>query len=124
MKIAKRKDEIVPDFHHSRRKRYFLSKVCTISYSVLQNEKSIRDLTVIQFNNYLCEGTFDFFALNHYTSLSCSPSSVDASFFNSYYEDLQMQHSEDEKWPKSRSSWLKVYKIQFPIIKNVNFDFV
>uniref|UniRef100_A0A146L9N2 beta-glucosidase n=1 Tax=Lygus hesperus TaxID=30085 RepID=A0A146L9N2_LYGHE len=51
-------------------------------------------------------GTFDFFALNHYTSKMCTTGKQGRS--PSWHRDTEVETYSDQSWPSSQSSWLKV----------------
>lgn len=51
-------------------------------------------------------GSFDFFAVNHYTSYICSAGKQ--VFKNSFEKDMDVTLEVDPDWPCSHANWLKV----------------
>lgn len=53
-------------------------------------------------------GTFDFFGLNHYTTVLASDQEYPVSAPTSFYKDLGVKHERDPRWKKSKADWLYV----------------
>uniref|UniRef100_A0A8D8URR0 Lactase-phlorizin hydrolase n=1 Tax=Cacopsylla melanoneura TaxID=428564 RepID=A0A8D8URR0_9HEMI len=65
------------------------------------------------------KGSFDFFGLNHYTSILVTNKNQSSEHvLPSFTNDQAVNTSADPKWPSGKSSWLKVVPEGFRVLLN------
>lgn len=57
-------------------------------------------------------GSFDFFGLNHYTSVLAETNNQSSDATPSYFNDQAVLLTTNPNWPVAKSSWLKVRGLQ------------
>lgn len=57
-------------------------------------------------------GSFDFFGLNHYTSVLAETNNQSSDATSSYFNDQAVLLTTNPNWPVAKSSWLKVRGLQ------------
>ncbi|KAK7571116.1 hypothetical protein V9T40_014720 [Parthenolecanium corni] len=59
------------------------------------------------------KGSFDFFAVNHYSSMFCSPASDTDSYPLNFFKDSKVKQEIDPRLPAAASEWIRVYPAGF-----------
>lgn len=61
---------------------------------------------------FYISGSFDFFAVNHYSSIFCSPASDTDSYPLNFFKDSKVKQEIDPRLPAAASEWIRVSNIE------------